>query len=48
MMSNLYPHLTDRAIKNRFTRLIKKLKNAIPPVDETNTESDTSVEFNSD
>lgn len=26
MMTEIYPYLTERSIKNRFTRIIKKLK----------------------
>lgn len=44
MMTALYPHLTNKTIKGRFTRLCKKIKSVLPP-DESSTESDSSADM---
>ncbi len=38
MMTDTYPLLTERAIKNRFTRIINKLKSSQLQDDEIDTE----------
>lgn len=43
MMNDTYPALTERSIKNRFTRIIKKLKISIIPLHET-SDTDTSLD----
>lgn len=46
MMHNLYPHLTNKTIKGRFTRIIKKINSVINTADESSTETDSSIEIN--
>lgn len=41
-MQDIYPHLKDRSIKNRFSRLRKKIKGSIA-LEETDTESISSA-----
>lgn len=43
MMTNTYPLLTERSIKNRFTRIINKLKISNPLNEDSGSDTSTSV-----
>ena len=46
MMHSLYPHLTNKTIKGRFTRIIRKINSVLHTADESSTETDSSIEIN--
>ena len=45
MLYQLYPHLTNRTIKTRFTKIRKKLNPLVNPSDDDGEATDSSQTF---